>query len=119
MTPHNLTEPKMKEIFKIEIDCEPGGLRPIHVFVKACSQAGIPIPEGKQWGRFMGNWGFYVSLERTVMERLYESLELLYPSYCRYTGYSVASDSTYEVVKKEGISIKSVMEEWKVSEDGF
>lgn len=108
---------KMEEIFQIEIDCPPGGTRPIHVFVKACSQAGIPIPEGIQQGRFMGNWRFYVSLERTVMERLFESLKLLYPSYCRYTGYSVSSDSTYELVKKEGRSIKSVMEEWKVNED--
>lgn len=113
----NKTGTNMEEIFQIEIDCEPGETRPIHVFVKACSQAGIPIPEGIQWGRFMGNWGFYVGLERTVMERLFESLKLLYPSYCRYTGFSVSSDATYEVVKKEGISIKSVMEEYKVKED--
>lgn len=112
----NKTGPEMEEIFQIEIDCPPGGTRPIHVFVKACSQAGIPIPEGKQWGRFMGNWGFYVSLERTVMERLFESLSLLCPSYCRYTGYSVASDSTYKTVMKEGVPIKSVMEEWKVKD---
>jgi hypothetical protein len=109
----------MEENFEIIIDCEPGGIRPIHVFVKACSQAGIPIPEGKQWGRFFGEWRFYVSLERAVMERLFESLKLLYPASCRYIGYSVSSEDIYEVVKDEGVPIKSVMEEWNVTEEGF
>lgn len=109
----------MIENFEIIIDCEPGGIRPIHVFVKACSQAGIPIPEGKQWCRFMGRWNFYVRFERTVMQRLFESLKLLWPSYCRYLDYSTIPDSRYEKAMNEGSSIRTVMEEWQVTDEGF